>query len=60
MNKKQLIVAIAKTSDVNQDDCEKVINALELVLSNELSNSKNRFSAIEKICKVLNYIKDKK
>lgn len=60
MNRKDLVIQIAKMSEVDENNCDKVLHALETVLNEELSNSKGISTAIEKIYSLIGHIKNKK
>lgn len=60
MNNKEVVAKVSMKSGVNFADCQKVLDAFEEVLSDELSNSKNVGSAFDKIYKVLSFLKNKK
>jgi hypothetical protein len=59
MNRKEIIKNTARISEVDIDDCEKVINALEKVLEDEFSSSQGLSSAFDKFCKLINVFKIK-
>ncbi|MDQ0272745.1 HU family DNA-binding protein [Cytobacillus purgationiresistens] len=59
MNNEELIKKVSENSGVNVDDCERVLNALEDVLDNELSNSKSVAGAFDKIYKLMTYFNKK-
>lgn len=58
MNRKQIIKNTAKLSEVDINDCEKVIEALEIVLEDEFS-SLGLSDAFNKFCKIINVFKIK-
>lgn len=60
MNKSEVVIKVSEKSGINQDDCSKVLNAFEEVLSGQLSDSKSISSAFDKIYSVLSFIKNKK
>lgn len=60
MNNAEVVAKVAEKSGVNADDCKKVLDAFEEVLSDELSNSKDISSAIDKVYKVISFFKNKK
>lgn len=52
MNKKETIEKVSELSQVNIADCEKVLNALKIVMQEELTNKKgirNMFNMLYKI-----------
>lgn len=60
MNKTEIINKITERSKISREECEKVINAFEEVLEDELSDSKGISGAFNKIYNVLHYFKEKK
>lgn len=59
MNNAEVINKVSENSGVNVNDCEKVLNALENLLDDELSNSKSVAGAFEKIYKLMTYFNKK-
>ena len=59
MNNYELLKKISENSGINIEDCEKVLNALEGVLDDELSNSKNVSGVFDKIYKLMTYLNKK-
>ena len=59
MNKKETIEKISELSQVAYSDCEKVLDALETVLSSELTSSKGANSIFDKIYKIMGVLKGK-
>ncbi|QQK78985.1 HU family DNA-binding protein [Salicibibacter cibi] len=59
MNKTETIAKVAEESGVSIEDCQKVLDAFEDVLSAELSQSKDVRSAFDKVYKVLHFFKNK-
>lgn len=59
MNKKETIKKVSELSQVVYSDCEKVLEALETVLSNELQTSKGMSSIFDKIYKIMGVLKSK-
>lgn len=59
MNNYELLKKISDDTGINIDDCEKVLNALEDVLDEELSNSKSASGAFDKIYKLMTYFNKK-
>lgn len=55
-----MALKVSEKSGVAVDDCYKVLEAFEEVLSDELSNSKNIGNAFDKIYNVLTFLKNKK
>lgn len=60
MNKAEVLSSVSRKSGVNLDDCQKVLDAFEEVLSDELANSKSIGNAFDKIYSLLTFIKGKK
>ncbi|QQK74854.1 HU family DNA-binding protein [Salicibibacter cibarius] len=59
MNNTEVVTKVAEESGVNVEDCQKVLDAFEDVLSTELSQSKDVRSAFDKVYKVLHVFKNK-
>lgn len=57
MNKEEVIIKVSQFSGVEYSDCEKVIEALELVLSEELENSNGIRNAFGKVYKLMGFLK---
>lgn len=60
MNNREVVAKVSELSGVHFDDCQKVLNAFEEVLSDELSNSKDIGRAFDKVIKVMDFLKNKK
>ncbi|PWA09753.1 hypothetical protein DCC39_12375 [Pueribacillus theae] len=60
MNNTEVMMKVSEVSGINIDDCQKVLNAFEEVLSDELTHSKDVSNAFDKIYKVLSFLKNKK
>jgi len=60
MNKAEVIRQVSKISGIEADDCTQVIEALEEVLSRELSYSDGKRKAFDKIYGMLTFIKNRK
>ncbi|GGP16848.1 HU family DNA-binding protein [Oceanobacillus neutriphilus] len=60
MNNAEIIKKVSEKSGVNINDCEKVLNALEDALEEELSNSDNVSGAFDKIYKLMTYFNQKR
>lgn len=61
MSKQDIIVIkVSARSKINQDDCTKVLDAFEEILSERLSNSNSISGAFDKIYNVMSFIKNKK
>lgn len=60
MNNAEVVAKVSVKSGVTVDDCNKVLNAFEEVLSHELSNSPSVGGAFDKIYNVMSYFKDRK
>lgn len=59
MNKKETIEQISKLSQVAAADCEKVLNALEIVLGQKLSKKKGFRYSFNLLYKIMEKLKDK-
>ena len=59
MNKAEVIAKVAAQSGVGEEDCRKVLQALETVLTDELGNSAGAMSALDKVQKVLSFFQGK-
>lgn len=59
-NHNDVIMKVSELSGINVDDCQHVIVALEQVLSDELSHSKNVSGAFNKVYTILHFLKGKK
>lgn len=59
MNKTEIITAVAGKSGVNHQECEKVLRALEEVLSEELSQENWKRGAFQTVYNLLSSIKGK-
>lgn len=57
MNKQEVIAKISQLSGVEYSDCEKVIEALEQVLSEELETSNGIRNAFGKVHKLMGSLK---
>ncbi|MDR0247045.1 MAG: HU family DNA-binding protein [Burkholderiales bacterium] len=57
MNKSEVIARVAEKTGVDPKICEKVINALEKVLSDKLASSGGASGALDKVIKVLDLLK---
>lgn len=60
MNNTEVTLKVSEKSGVPVEDCQKILNALEDVLSDELSNSKDVGNAFEKVYNILSYFNNKK
>lgn len=58
MNKKETIEKVSQISQVSISDCEKVLDAFEIVLSNELEDSKGIRSFFDKVYKLMSILKN--
>lgn len=58
MNKTDVILKVSAMSGVGSSDCEKVIDALEKVLEEEIGSS-GLSTGFEKFCKLLQILKIK-
>lgn len=59
MNNSEMIAKVSEKSGVNTEDCQKVLDAFEEVLANELSSSKDIGSAFDKVYNLLGFLKNK-
>lgn len=57
MNKQEVITKVAQLSGIEYSDCDKVIEALEQVLSEELENSNGIRNAFGKVHKLMGFLK---
>lgn len=60
MNKAEVLEKTAEKSGVGMEECKKVLNAFEDVLTNELSQSNNISHALDKIYHFWSFLKSKK
>lgn len=58
MNKAEVILKVSEKSGINEEDCGKVLNAFEVVLSERLSDSIS--GAFYKTYSMTSFIKSKK
>lgn len=54
MNKSDVINRVSEMSQIGIADCEKVIDALEKVLEDELESSQGLLNAFDKFYKLIN------
>ncbi len=59
MNNYEVLQKVSENTGIDVADCEKVLNALEDVLDDELSNSKSAGAAFEKVYKLMTYFNNK-
>lgn len=59
MNKKEVITRVSGISEVDENDCRKVLDAFEQTLSDELSNSGGARNAFGKVYKMMSFIRNK-
>jgi len=59
MNRQEVIRKVSQLSEVNIDNCDKVLNALEKVLSDELGSSKGKQNAFDKVFKLMDFLRKK-
>ncbi|WP_185155774.1 hypothetical protein [Dysgonomonas sp. 521] len=57
MNKQEVVAKVSQLSGVEYSDCYKVIEALELVLSEELEASNGIRKAFGKVHKLMDFLK---
>ncbi len=55
-----MVLKVSQKSGINSPDCQKVLDALEQVLNEELENSKGVGDAFDKVYKILSFFKNKK
>lgn len=60
MTKEEVVLKVSEKSGINEDDCKKVLDAFEEVVSNHISDSKGVSAAFETIYKIMSFIKNKK
>ncbi len=60
MNKREIVAKVSEESGVSLQECEKVLDAFEEVLSDELSSSKKISGAFDKVYKLMSFVKGKK
>lgn len=59
MNKKGLLIKTSELSGVALPDCDKVLNALEQVLTDKLESSKSARSIFDKLYKLMTILNNK-
>ena len=59
MNKAEVIAKVVAQSGVNEEDCNRVLKALESVLSAELADTKGVMGALDKMQKMLGFFQGK-
>ncbi|GIP34920.1 HU family DNA-binding protein [Paenibacillus sp. J2TS4] len=59
MNKTEVVAKVSEKSGVGLTECHKVLEALEEVLSDELSHSQGVSNALDKVYSVLQFFKNK-
>ena len=60
MNKREIITKVSERSGISWEECEKVLDAFEEVLSEELATSKRVGNIFEKVYKIMSFLKGKK
>ena len=60
MNKREVIATVAERSGVNPEDCARVLDSFEEVLTEEITGSKWKNAVFEQIYGLLSLIKEKK
>lgn len=60
MNKKELVIKVSAKAQVSEEECLKVINAFEEVLSEEFSDSGSAGSAFDKAFRMMSFFKKQK
>jgi len=60
MNKAEVIREVSALSGIEPETCVRVLDAMENVFSNELSHTKGKSGAFEKIYNLLGYLRNKK
>lgn len=59
MNKTEVINKVSALSGIDTDQCIKVIDALQSVLTEEIEHSPGKAKALDKVDKLLSYLKRK-
>lgn len=59
MNKKEVVTKVSQLSGIEYSDCNKVIEALERVLSEELEATNGIRNAFGKVHKLMEFLKKK-
>lgn len=59
MNKTDVIKKVSEISQIEVSDCKKVIDALEKVVSDELSSSKRKSYLFNTVYKIMSVLKKK-
>lgn len=57
MNNRELVMKTSELSGIGYTDCEKVLKALEKVMSDELEESKGAKSIFEKLYNLMTILK---
>ncbi len=60
MNKKDMVLRLSQKSGVGLPECQKVLDALEETLNEELASSKSFSDGFDKIYKLISFFKGKK
>ncbi|WP_062048344.1 HU family DNA-binding protein [Bacillus sp. JCM 19034] len=60
MNKEELVHLVSGQSGVEKDICERVLNAFEEVLSDELAHSKGFGDALDKVQQLVSFFNKRK
>lgn len=60
MDKAEVVLKVSEKSGIDEDDCRKVLDAFEEVVSNHLSDSKGVGAAFETVYKMMSFIKNNK
>ena len=60
MDKTEMIAKVSVESGIGVEECEKVLDAFEEVLSEELATSKRVGNIFEKVYKIMSFLKGKK
>lgn len=59
MNRREVIENVSRISEVDPQDCDKVLAALEIVLNNELEASRGIRNVFDKIYSLMSVLKSK-
>lgn len=59
MNNAKVIIQVSQKSGINKEDCTKVLNSLEDVISQELSEKRWKKTLFGTVYRMLTFIKNK-
>lgn len=60
MDKNMIAAKVSARSGISEEDCKKVIDSFEEVLSEELESSKSLGKAFNRVYNIMNFFKNKK